>query len=61
MSVTPFDVLTTHYWALGLGSWASRTVLLIITGVIFGKDIGKCDGDLEGFGSASDEIVSQMQ
>ena len=28
--------------------------------MIFGKDIGKCDGDLEGFGSASDETVSQM-
>ena len=45
----------------GLGSFASRTILLIPTGIIFGKDIRKCTEDLEGFGSASDEVVSQMR
>ena len=61
MGVTSFDFLTTHYWALGLGPWASKTVLLVIAGVIFGKDIGMCVEDLEGFGSASDEVVSRMR
>ena len=37
----------------GLGSFASRTILLIPTGIIFGKDIRECTEDLEGFGSAS--------
>ena len=56
-----FSPPTLGPWALGLGSLASRTILLITTGIIFGKDISECTEDLEGFGSASDEVVSQMR
>ena len=56
-----FSPPTLGPWALDLGPSASRTILLITTGIIFGKDIRECTEDLEGFGIASDEVVSQMQ
>ena len=45
---------------MGLGpwAWASRTILLITSGIIFGKDIRKCTEDLELFGSAFDSSFS---
>ena len=48
-------------WALDLGPSASRTISLITTGIILGMDIREYTEDLEGFGIASDEVVSQMR
>ena len=56
-----FSPPTLGPWALDLGPSASRTISLITTGIILDMDIREYTEDLEGFGIASDEVVSQMR